>query len=320
MSGALRRGLLAGAVGTLALNAATYLDMALRGRSGSDTPGRTIEAAIGALDGRVPGKGAQHDNRRTAFGALSGMGVGLGVGVGASMARSAGLRLPRPIAAVATGAAAMAASDLPAAALGVTDPREWSGADWASDIAPHLAYGIATHAAIRHLDKERNRGETPPTRPSAGLLLRSTALGVATGSRSSLGLAGVVISTPSTPLRRWRAVGRTGTSVATLMLGGELAADKHPAVPDRLEKPALPMRLVSGSGGGAALAAREHATIGLPMAAGALGAAAGSYGGAAWREIAASRMPDWQAALIEDGVALALAAAACLPGRRSTRR
>jgi hypothetical protein len=31
-------------------------------------------------------------------------------------------------------------------------------------------------------------------------------------------------------------------------------------------------------------------------------------------------MPDWQAALIEDGVALGLALAACLPGRRRSTR
>jgi len=26
-------------------------------------------------------------------------------------------------------------------ALGLTDPREWSASDWASDVVPHLAYG-----------------------------------------------------------------------------------------------------------------------------------------------------------------------------------
>jgi hypothetical protein len=36
-------GLVAGAAGTTALNAITYLDMAIRGRPASDTPERTIE-------------------------------------------------------------------------------------------------------------------------------------------------------------------------------------------------------------------------------------------------------------------------------------
>jgi hypothetical protein len=38
----------------------------------------------------------------------------------------------------------MAASDLPATALGLTDPRSWGAAGWVSDLLPHLAYGIAT--------------------------------------------------------------------------------------------------------------------------------------------------------------------------------
>ena len=46
----------------------------------------------------------------------------------------------------------MAGSDGPLMALGVSDPRTWSAADWASDAAPHLAYGLvtaATYHAIR---------------------------------------------------------------------------------------------------------------------------------------------------------------------------
>jgi hypothetical protein len=38
----------------------------------------------------------------------------------------------------------MAASDLPATALGLTDPRSWGAAGWMSDLLPHLAYGIVT--------------------------------------------------------------------------------------------------------------------------------------------------------------------------------
>jgi hypothetical protein len=34
-----------------------------------------------------------------------------------------------------------------------------------------------------------------------------------------------------------------------------------------------------------------------------------------WRRWAAGRVPDWQAGLIEDAVALVLAGLACLPGR-----
>jgi hypothetical protein len=30
------------------------------------------------------------------------------------------------------------------AALGLTDPREWSGTSWASDLVPYVAFGPAT--------------------------------------------------------------------------------------------------------------------------------------------------------------------------------
>jgi hypothetical protein len=42
MTSTLSRGGLAGVVGTLALNAATCLDMAMSGRSASERPGRTV--------------------------------------------------------------------------------------------------------------------------------------------------------------------------------------------------------------------------------------------------------------------------------------
>jgi hypothetical protein len=49
---------------------------------------------------------------------------------------------------VALGLGVMAASDASSAALGTTDPRTWSPADWASDVLPHLAYGAAAVAAF----------------------------------------------------------------------------------------------------------------------------------------------------------------------------
>jgi uncharacterized membrane protein len=77
-------------------------------------------------------------------------------------------------------------------------------------------------------------------------------------------------------------------------------------------------RLLSGAIGAAALARREGARPMAPVLAGVAGAAAGSFGGFAWREWADRRVPDWQAALVEDGVAVLLALAATLPGRRSS--
>jgi hypothetical protein len=38
----------------------------------------------------------------------------------------------------------MASSDVPATALGVTDPRGWDRTSWLADLLPHLVYGVAT--------------------------------------------------------------------------------------------------------------------------------------------------------------------------------
>lgn len=319
MNRPLRNGLAAGAAGATALNAVTYLDMALRGRAASNAPEQTVDAVVDALGGRIPGSGDVLTNRRTALGALTGIGAGVGVGVVAALARAAGLRLPAPIGGTLTGAAAMAATDVPMAALGVSDPRSWSASAWVSDAVPHLAYGLTTHAVL--VAQERRASSKPGPHPvkqaraSTTLVLRSAALGVATGARSSLGLAGYALSTPTASGRR--ATGRAGTTFAALMLGGELVGDKLPQIPDRLDPPALLLRLGFGAGGAAALARRQGARAVLPALAGAAGAAVGAWGGHAWRAWAADRLPDWGSALIEDGVALSLAAAASLPHRNA---
>ena len=82
----------------------------------------------------------------------------------------------------------------------------------------------------------------------------------------------------------------------------------------------LPARLASGAAGAALLARRQGANAALPVLAGVAGSAAGSFGGRGWRRWASGRLPDLQAALVEDGVALVLALAACLPGRRRSTR
>lgn len=58
-------------------------------------------------------------------------------------------RLGRPPVALAVAAltlATMAGSNVPAAAVGITEPGEWSAKDWVADIVPHLVYGIVTAA------------------------------------------------------------------------------------------------------------------------------------------------------------------------------
>jgi hypothetical protein len=147
----LLRGAVAGAAGTTALNAATYLDMAVRGRASSSAPQDLVEAVAGRADVEIPGKGDERDNRLAGLGPLSGIGVGVAVGAAGlllSALRKRGIAPPAPIAAVLIGAAAMASSDVPLKLFGISDPAEWETKDGASDAVPHLVYGLVTYAAI----------------------------------------------------------------------------------------------------------------------------------------------------------------------------
>jgi len=56
-------GAAAGAAGTTALNAVTYLDMAVRGRPSSSTPEDTVEKLSAVVHVRVPGDGDVRQNR-----------------------------------------------------------------------------------------------------------------------------------------------------------------------------------------------------------------------------------------------------------------
>lgn len=152
---ALLRGAAAGAVGTTALNAVTYLDMAVRGRPASDAPQRTVEALARWVGAVPPGEGETRANRLTGLGALAGIATGVGVGAVLGLARWYGWRPPPALGAVLAGAAAMAASDVPMAGLGVTDPRTWSATAWLSDVVPHLTYGVATTAVLESVPHGR---------------------------------------------------------------------------------------------------------------------------------------------------------------------
>ncbi|MEO8625852.1 MAG: hypothetical protein ABI452_04055 [Candidatus Limnocylindrales bacterium] len=166
MANRILAGAIAGAAGVVALNAAGYLDMLLRGRPASDMPARVAGALADEMGLPLLIDSADEDerddtdddeddlledaaaNRREAIGALLGMANGIGIGVAYGVAR---LILPRPpawLAGAALGAAAMAASDYPAARLGLTEPRDWSATDWASDVLPHMAFGMATAIAF----------------------------------------------------------------------------------------------------------------------------------------------------------------------------
>ena len=150
-------GAIAGATGTLALNVASYADMLIRGRAASSVPAHVagrIADQIGLsleLDSHDEGDTQKLEHRQAALGALMGYANGVAIGVAYAVMR---LVLPRPpawLAGAILGSAAMAGSDYPATRLGVTDPRSWSGKDWAADVVPHMAYGVVTAAAFDHI-------------------------------------------------------------------------------------------------------------------------------------------------------------------------
>ncbi|GAA2326374.1 hypothetical protein [Dactylosporangium salmoneum] len=152
MASGLVRGALAGAAGTTALNATTYLDMAVRGRAPSDAPQDLIEKAARDAGLRVPGEGETREHRLQGLGPLVGMAVGVGVGALAGAAQAAlarrGRRLPVVVGAALIAAGAMALADVPLKLFGISDPRTWSAGDWAGDIVPHLVYGAVTWASL----------------------------------------------------------------------------------------------------------------------------------------------------------------------------
>jgi hypothetical protein len=183
------------------------------------------------------------------------------------------------------------------AAGGVSDPREWSAADWTRDVVPHLAYGAGVRWAMDRVD----RGDRVDHAPRRGLLARALALGVAAGGRSTLGIGGPVLAARGGPA----AVAAAG------LIGTELVVDKLPGVPSRLRPGPLGGRLVAAGVGAVALARADEKPAVLPAVAGVAGAALGSLAGAVWRDVAAERGWTWQAGAVEDAVALGLTAAAC---------
>lgn len=146
----LARGALAGAAGTTALNAVTYLDMALRGRGASGTPERTVETMAAKAGIDIPGDEETAQHRVSGLGPMLGIAAGVGTGAALGVLQT-GWRPPLAIGALLATAGAMMAGDGPMTAMGVTDPTSWSPADWVADALPHGVYGVVTAATLRLL-------------------------------------------------------------------------------------------------------------------------------------------------------------------------
>jgi hypothetical protein len=146
------RGAAAGAAGTTALNAVTYLDMTVRGRASSSTPERTVEALAEQVHVAVPGQDETRQNRLQGLGALTGIAAGIGIGVLAGLARAAGLRSQPLVGTALTTVGVLIGTNGPMTVLGITDPRTWSATDWVSDVVPHLAYAAVVQTAMDAFD------------------------------------------------------------------------------------------------------------------------------------------------------------------------
>lgn len=146
-------GVLAGAAGTTALNAATYLDMVVQGRGASSTPEQTVEQLSRRTGVAVPGDDDARSNRTSGLGALTGIGAGLAAGAVYGALRGAGWRPGLLGGTAVSTAVALLAGNVPMTALGVTDPRTWPVSSWVSDVVPHLAYGVVTAAAVAALER-----------------------------------------------------------------------------------------------------------------------------------------------------------------------
>jgi hypothetical protein len=146
------RGAAAGAAGTTALNAVTYLDMAARGRPASSTPTQTVQELADRAHVDIPGEPSTRDNRVEGLAALTGLATGVGIGLLLGIVRATGWR-PGPVAGTALAAGvALVGANGPMTVLGVTDPRTWSRTDWVSDVVPHVAYGAVTASLLSALE------------------------------------------------------------------------------------------------------------------------------------------------------------------------
>lgn len=140
------RGLVAGAVGTVALNATTYADMAVRKRPPSSTPEQVAAILARLLHVPLPGDAAARQARLTGLGAV--LGTAAGVSAGALLGLLRPWTLDRPTGLTAAWVLAMLVGNGPMTVLGVTDPRTWSRADWLADVVPHLAYAVAAETTL----------------------------------------------------------------------------------------------------------------------------------------------------------------------------
>jgi uncharacterized membrane protein len=140
----------------------------------------------------------------------------------------------------------------------------------------------------------------------SGKLGAAAALGAATGLRSTVALAALVVRRDDglpAALRHPAA-----QAAATIACAGELVADKLPATPSRLSPRGLASRLIAASLAAAVLARREARNPVPAVVIASAAALAAAKIGHDTRGGLDRRFPDLAVAVAEDGLAIALAA------------
>jgi uncharacterized membrane protein len=146
------------------------------------------------------------------------------------------------------------------------------------------------------------------SRTSPAVIAGSCLLGAATGLRSQMGMASVVVfgaQRPRTPA--WLRA-KPARPVALTLALGELVADKLPSTPKRTELPGLAARigLAALSSGILANSAGQGGPV--PVVVGVVAAVGAAFGGMTARGALARRLPPIAVAVAEDILAATLAA------------
>ena len=161
---------------------------------------------------------------------------------------------------------------------------------------------------------------------SANALGRAILLGMATGIRSMTPLAMLGwaarsgrMELPDRVPYTWLALPRVSNALLAAA-GGEMVADKLPFVPSRTTRGPLMVRMAIGAVAGGLAFKADDSSVSLGAVTGGLAAAWGAFAGLSVRmQLTQSGMPPVLAALLGDGLAVALASTAALQRESKVR-
>jgi uncharacterized membrane protein len=147
------------------------------------------------------------------------------------------------------------------------------------------------------------------SRTSPAVIAGSCLIGAASGLRSQMGMAAVILGTSPEALPS-KLRGKAVTPVAVTFALGELVVDKLPFTPKRTDPPGLAARIALGAWSGAILASSIARRGRTPAVVGASAAVGAAFAGMAVRARLSEHLPAVLVALGEDLLAASLAAEA----------